>query len=76
VAGTVKGFFHHRVDSYQMDAGSSLPVIKRPGREGDHSPPSSAEVLNACRCMSTPHYVFMALCLMKHWIRLHGVVLK
>jgi len=28
--------------------------IKRPGREADHSPPSSAEVKNAWRYTSTP----------------------
>jgi hypothetical protein len=38
--------------------------IKRPGREADHSPPSSAEVQNAWRYTSTP------------LIRLHSVVLS
>jgi hypothetical protein len=28
--------------------------VKRPGREVDHSPPSSAEVKNACKYTSTP----------------------
>jgi hypothetical protein len=28
--------------------------IKRPGRDFDHSPPSSAEVKNECICISTP----------------------
>jgi hypothetical protein len=37
--------------------------VKRPGREDDHSPHSSAEVKNAWRYTSTP-------------IRLHGVVLS
>jgi hypothetical protein len=27
-----------------MGTGSSFPGVKRPGREADHSPPSSAEV--------------------------------
>jgi hypothetical protein len=40
--------------------------VKRPGREADHSPPSSAEVKNALRYTSTPPYVFMAWCLVKH----------
>jgi hypothetical protein len=40
--------------------------VKRPGREADHSPPSSAEVKNAWSCISTPQYVFMAWCLVKH----------
>jgi hypothetical protein len=38
--------------------------VKRPGREVDHSPPSSAEVKNACSYTSTPP------------IRLLGVVLS
>jgi hypothetical protein len=36
-----------------------------PGREADHSPPSSAEVKNAWSYTSTPQYVFMALYLFK-----------
>jgi hypothetical protein len=38
--------------------------VKRPGREADHSPPSSAEVKNAWSYTSTPP------------VRLHGVVLS
>jgi len=41
-------------------------AVKWPGREADHSPPSSAEVKNVCSYTSTPHYVFMAWCLVKH----------
>jgi hypothetical protein len=51
---------------------SQLPIIwvsgalsvwvKRPGREADHSPPSSAWVNNAWRYTSAPQYVFMAWC--------------
>jgi hypothetical protein len=40
--------------------------VKRPGREADHSPPSSAEVKNAWSYTSTPQHVFMAWCLVKH----------
>jgi hypothetical protein len=40
--------------------------VKRPGREADHSPPSSADVKNAWSYTSTPQYVFMAWCLVKH----------
>jgi hypothetical protein len=36
--------------------------VKRPVREADHSPPSSAEVKNAWGYTSTPQYVFMAWC--------------
>jgi hypothetical protein len=34
--------------------------IKRPGREADHSPPTSADVKNTWICTSTPPYVFVA----------------
>jgi hypothetical protein len=40
--------------------------VKRPGREADHSPPSSAEVKNVWSYTSIPEYVFMAWCLVKH----------
>jgi hypothetical protein len=40
--------------------------VKRSGREADHSPLSSAEVNNAWSYTSTPQYVFMAWCLVKH----------
>jgi hypothetical protein len=40
--------------------------IKRPGREADHSPQFSAEVKNAWGYTSTPQYVLMAWCLVKH----------
>jgi hypothetical protein len=40
--------------------------VKRPEREADHSPPSSAEVKNAGSYTSTPQYVFMAWCLVKY----------
>jgi hypothetical protein len=48
-----------------------LPValflgVKWPGREADRSPPSSDEVSSAWSYTSTPHYVFMAWCLVKH----------
>jgi hypothetical protein len=40
--------------------------LKRLGREADISPPYSAEVKNAWSYTSTPQYVFMAWCLVKH----------
>jgi hypothetical protein len=40
--------------------------VKRPVCEADHSPPTSAEVKNARSYTSTPQYVFMAWCLVKH----------
>jgi hypothetical protein len=63
---------HHRIRtgsgahpaSYPMDTRGSFPELKWPGREGDHSPPSSAEVKNAWCYTSPPP------------IRLPGVVLS
>jgi hypothetical protein len=52
------------------------PGINRPGRETDHSPPSSAEIKNVWSCTFTPQYVFTAWCLIKQWIHFHGVVLS
>jgi hypothetical protein len=43
----------------------SFPGVKRPGREADHSPQSSAVVKNAWSYTSTPQYVFMAWCFVK-----------
>jgi hypothetical protein len=67
-AGAGNFSLHHRVQngsgahpaSYPMDTGAFSLAVKRPGREADHSPPSSAEVKNAWSCTSTPP------------IRLHG----
>jgi hypothetical protein len=39
--------------------------VKRPGREADHSPPSSAEVKNAWSDISTPPYDVTTWCLVK-----------
>jgi len=41
------------------------PRGKQPGRETDHTPPSSAEVKNAWYTTASP-YVFMAWCSIKH----------
>jgi hypothetical protein len=49
--------------SYPMGIGALSPGVKRPGREPDYSPPSSAEVKNLRTYTSTP-------------IRLHGVLLN
>jgi hypothetical protein len=42
------------------------PGVKRPRREGDQSPPASAEVKKMWIYTSTPPYAFMALCSIKH----------
>jgi hypothetical protein len=40
--------------------------VKRLGCEADHSLPSSTEVKNVCNYASTPQYIIMAWCLVKH----------
>jgi hypothetical protein len=40
--------------------------VKWQGREGDHSPPTSAEVKKAWMHTSIPPYVFMTYCLIKY----------
>jgi hypothetical protein len=44
----------------QWVPGAPFPVVKRPGREADHSPPASAEVKRTWAYTSNPPYVFMA----------------
>jgi hypothetical protein len=39
--------------------------VKRPGREADHSPPSSAKVKNVWNYASPPQYMAMAWCSVK-----------
>jgi hypothetical protein len=48
--------------------------VKRPVHESDHSSPSSAEVKNAWSYTSTPTFIFVAWCLVKHRVCIHGVV--
>jgi hypothetical protein len=50
--------------------------VKWLGCEADLSPPSIAKVKNAQSYTSTPQYDFMAWCLIKQWICLHGMVLR
>jgi hypothetical protein len=50
----------------QWVPGSLSPVVKRQGREADHSPATSAEVKKIWIYTSTPPYAFMAQCLVKH----------
>jgi len=45
--------------------------VKRPRREANHSPHSSAEVKNAWGYTSTPQYAFMAWCSVKTQEQLH-----
>jgi hypothetical protein len=46
--------------------GAVSSEVKQPGREADHSPSFSAEVKNVWSYTSTPPYVSMAWCLLKH----------
>jgi hypothetical protein len=50
--------------------------VKRPRREADHSPPSSAKINKGWSCTSIPQYVFMTWYLIKQEVRLYGVVLS
>jgi hypothetical protein len=52
--------------SYPVGTRDSFRGVNLPGREADHSPPYSAEFKNAWSYTSTPQYVFMAWCLVKH----------
>jgi hypothetical protein len=46
--------------SYPMGTWSSFSVCKRPGREADHSPQTSAEVKKMWIYTPIPTYTFMA----------------
>jgi hypothetical protein len=52
--------------SYPMGTGVSFPGVKRPEHEANHSPTAGVEVKNAWSYTSTPQYVFMSWCLVKH----------
>jgi hypothetical protein len=47
----------------QWVPGTHSSGVKRPGREADYSPPTSAEFKKAWVYTSTPSYIFMAQCL-------------
>jgi hypothetical protein len=51
------------VPPIQWVPGDLSPELKRPGREADHSPPTSPQVKKTWTYTSTPSYVFMAWCL-------------
>jgi hypothetical protein len=65
---------HHRLQDGSGANPASYPMgtwifslgVKRPGREADHSPQSSAQVKNAWSYTLNPQYVFTAWCLVKH----------
>jgi hypothetical protein len=47
----------------QWVSGALSPQVNRPGREANHSPPTSAKIKETWIYTSTPSYVFMAYCL-------------
>jgi hypothetical protein len=55
----------HTQPPIQWVRGALFLGVKRSGREGDYSPPSSAEIKNAWSYTSTPQYAFMAWCSIK-----------
>jgi hypothetical protein len=73
-AGAENFPLHHHVQngsgahpaSYPMGPGSLSLGVKWPGREADHSPPSSAEVNEWVDLYLHPQYDFMARSLVKH----------
>jgi hypothetical protein len=63
----LKAWFYHvqtgsgvHPTSYTMGTGGSFQGVKRPGREADHSPPTSAEVKKTWIYTFIPPYTFMA----------------
>jgi hypothetical protein len=60
---------HHRVQNCSGAQAAFYPMGTMgsfPGGKADHSRPYSAEVKNAWSYTSTPQYVFMVWCLVKH----------
>jgi len=51
------GTVESREDLMLLGTGSFFRGVKRPRREADHPPPSSAEIKNAWTCTSTPHTI-------------------
>jgi hypothetical protein len=61
-SGTALGSTQHPI---QWVLGALSLGVKRPGREADHSPLSSAEIKNAWSYTPLPQYTFMAWCFVK-----------
>jgi hypothetical protein len=59
-----------------VGTGGFFPGLKRPGREDDHSPPSSVEVTSVWRCTFTNPYVFMTCCLIKYQRHLYLYIIN
>jgi hypothetical protein len=60
----------------QLVLGDITPGVKQPVCEADHSLPSSASVKIAWNYTSILEYIFMAWCLIKQLLRIHGAVLS
>jgi hypothetical protein len=45
---------------YSVDKRALSPVLRRPGREDDYSPPFGVKVMNAWSYTSAPQYAYMA----------------
>jgi len=59
-----------------MDTGIPFPGVKRPGREADYSPLTTAEAKSAWSYTSAPAYPVMVWYLIKQRISFHVVVLS
>jgi hypothetical protein len=59
---------------YPVGTGVLSSGVKRPGREANHSPPSTAEVKNVYSHTPTPPYVCKPWCLVKHQGQLYRVL--
>jgi hypothetical protein len=62
--------------SYLMGTDGFSPGIKRPECEADKSFPSSADVKIVWSYTFTLPYVFLAWCLVKQKMQLHGVIMR
>jgi len=60
----------------QWVLGALSQGVKLPGREANHSTPSSADVKNAWSATSRPSYILIGWYLIKHRARLHSVILS
>jgi len=75
-------FLHHHIQAGSgapqppIHSRGSFTGIKRPGYEANNSHPYIIDVKNTWSYTSIPPYVFMAWCLIKQRIHLHGMVLK
>jgi hypothetical protein len=67
-------FMYQLVSSPMGSARGFTPGVKLSGCEADYSTPSSVKIKKAWGLY--PEYIFMAWCLVKQEIRLHGVVLS